>query len=283
MTSHSRGVDMELNDERIVAARARCIAGKGLNNFIMLTQRHGDIEHMNDACYASLLYQSQQLESFVDYPFGKLRLRDYPDEEVLHRYLKYILQDSPWHRAFRTKSPKDVLKNAVVFDVNRPTTYVVQGGILLRATAEDPERVQAWAEISKACPHNLALLMAREHRIVADPDETVIGIERCMRNDNEHYAITSRFINKEVLRLWEGRTVLPRKDSLMRNTQFYKKVKTYWCYEPVAEWKTSENFYREEFYEVWGEKCRRYYIPSKNIGEYVQEYIKLNDLGDIYA
>lgn len=65
------------------------------------------------------------------------------------QWLQWVLNDSPWKAAFRTKSVPTALKSGIVCHVNVPSNFLISGLMAIRAVTDNTRKIIVWAELVK--------------------------------------------------------------------------------------------------------------------------------------
>lgn len=81
-------------------------------------------------------------------------------QPIINRYLKWLLNESPWSRVFCTKSERVALKKGVIVSGDYPVNLCVGGMIAIRSLWEHADFVKHWYEFDKHTDGNVAYLMA---------------------------------------------------------------------------------------------------------------------------
>lgn len=101
----------------------------------------------NGACHASFQapYGGGSIEEACDNIAYHLEIHvDKEDHDAYKRYVKWILNDSAVKDMFLTKDVDKAFEDAVYYDVNKPTSWVVGSAMLLREMSEFKPRMKTF-------------------------------------------------------------------------------------------------------------------------------------------
>jgi len=287
-------------EERVEQLRVRCSAESGVNSFAMLFEDGHQSVHAPAQCYGSLAIKNYAEGSdciaFIDAPFKRV-FTHYPKGEEaqkdLYAYYNWVIRDSVWRRAFKTKNVDDVIENGMVFDVSRPTRYILQAGILLRHPGEYNHVPRMWRVFQEFCDPHVALILGMDH-VSWNLKEEILGFYQGTPNEGGHVPFLSYDISVKTLKNWVKKNVrLPQSGHIMsKNTSYDIEVDgldypvgttKYWDGDLEIYWKYPDFGHHQHSYEVFGKKKQTKYIPLEAVPEYVEHFHEINDLGDIYV
>lgn len=89
---------------------------------------------VNDICHARLTVEGNRIVKNVALYIGKYS--EGVHKEVYKRFVKYIIDESPWRNAFKDRYNDEMLNTGVYLDVTKPHWYCVSAAIALRSGNE---------------------------------------------------------------------------------------------------------------------------------------------------
>lgn len=116
-----------------------------------------------DVCHARFKRQHGEKELAGAYMNIAGHAKDFNDKEKAGYsvFLHYMLNDSPWAKAFLTKDAEEAIGGGIFFDVQQDASLVYSGAIALRSYTEYNNERQNWIAMEGIIPLEQRFLLAR--------------------------------------------------------------------------------------------------------------------------
>ncbi len=139
-------------------------ASTGLVSYALRFNDRDDYVHTNDVCNARMHWPGEVgkgkcTEIVMDVCKNSGRRLRPQQQPAFHKYIHYILNDSPWSKCFLTKKVGTALRYGVKFNLDMTNSQVVGAAIALRSGWEFQEKLELFHELSKKHPLNTAFLV----------------------------------------------------------------------------------------------------------------------------
>ena len=169
-----------------------------LQNYATITENGAIDFNLGHICMSSMEDERWTAKNpcvaFLDYPFNKLisegpwgdKPRKFNNRQK--RYLRWLVNKSPWRRAFLVKNLNDIALHGNVLNVNLPAKFVLQGAWLARYVAEFPRNVEVWVD---ACEYTSPLfaLMVMHYLNYHTPKDHTLRFEHnnCVNSNHQAF------------------------------------------------------------------------------------------------
>ena len=139
------------------------VAPQSLCTYAFTPTKEAPVFRINDICFASMRNYAAGIKDFAMYVARvKTDLLNRKDYSLWRKYADYIINRSPWAKAYSTKSVSSLMKYGAKFNTSHTFSFVLSAAVALREGHEFAHAMRCFCYLlSKGIPENTAYVISR--------------------------------------------------------------------------------------------------------------------------
>lgn len=239
----------------------------------------------NQACHAGLAIYKPRRESFDDCfgkPIGIITAiqseygnwKDKVDRGIVHDYLHWLMNESPYKDAFITRDPRIAIEYGAMLTAEVTGEYLAGACVSLRAIWENTPIMLVWHKlVANGMDKNLAYYVA--HTAYIDVREGGIQFNKnwdghCALNANSSCAKVLNFVTYGDCKAHKNQ------GNLYSDTLYYKYINRYWEHHPED---LSKGGYNGQFKSLLSESIRVAKLVNSGVATNKNPFARAVDAG----